>query len=191
MPDSASYITHSLMKDGVPSENSEVGINFVFGSKVKSKSWFIPTQMNFHEKHESMMWMLHRGSGVYDRSFWYHRGRICTSCWHVDSCTAKDKKRHPDCGPCLLAEWRSLRCVKKVSRWYCETWMRNTTSRFCCRLKQACFVSTKIGSDAFLHLFNSLITVLLKWESDIQLRIVWIIQPRPNHALWWYLEVGR
>ena len=39
MPDSASYVTHSLMKDGVPSENSEVGINFVFGSKVKSKSW--------------------------------------------------------------------------------------------------------------------------------------------------------
>ena len=37
MPDTASYITHSLMKDGVPSENSEVGINFVFGSKVKSK----------------------------------------------------------------------------------------------------------------------------------------------------------
>ena len=34
MPDSASYITHSLMKDGVPSENSEGGINFVFGSKV-------------------------------------------------------------------------------------------------------------------------------------------------------------
>ncbi len=41
MPDSASYITHSLMKDGVPSENSEVGINFVFGSKVKSKSYII------------------------------------------------------------------------------------------------------------------------------------------------------
>ncbi len=39
----------SLMKDGVPSENSEVGINFVFGSKVKSKSRFIPTQMNFYE----------------------------------------------------------------------------------------------------------------------------------------------
>ncbi len=28
IPDIASYITHSLMKDGVPSENSEVGINF-------------------------------------------------------------------------------------------------------------------------------------------------------------------
>ena len=38
MPNSASYITHSLMKDGLPSENSEVVINFVFGSKVKSKS---------------------------------------------------------------------------------------------------------------------------------------------------------
>ena len=38
MPDTASYSTHSLMKDGVPSENSKVGINFVFGSKDKSKS---------------------------------------------------------------------------------------------------------------------------------------------------------
>ncbi len=28
MPDTASYITRFLMKDGVPSENSEVGINF-------------------------------------------------------------------------------------------------------------------------------------------------------------------
>ena len=37
IPDTASYITHSLMKDGVPSENSEVGTNFVFGSKVNSK----------------------------------------------------------------------------------------------------------------------------------------------------------
>ena len=51
MPDSASYITHSLMKDGVPSENSKVGINFVIGSKVKSKSWFIPTQMNDNISH--------------------------------------------------------------------------------------------------------------------------------------------
>ncbi len=41
MPDTASYITHSLMKDGVPSENSEVVINFVYGSKVKSKSILI------------------------------------------------------------------------------------------------------------------------------------------------------
>ena len=32
------HITHSLMKDGVPSEKSEVGIKFVFGSTVKSKS---------------------------------------------------------------------------------------------------------------------------------------------------------
>ena len=38
MPDTASYITHLLMKDGVKSENSEVGINFVFGSKIESKS---------------------------------------------------------------------------------------------------------------------------------------------------------
>ncbi len=38
MPDTDSYITHLLMKDGVPSENSEVGINFVLGSKVTSKS---------------------------------------------------------------------------------------------------------------------------------------------------------
>ncbi len=53
MPDSASYITHSMMKDGVPSENSEVWINFKFGSKVKSKSWFIPTQMNFHERNHT------------------------------------------------------------------------------------------------------------------------------------------
>ncbi len=35
MPDAACYITDSFMKDGVPSENSEVGINSVFGSKVK------------------------------------------------------------------------------------------------------------------------------------------------------------
>ncbi len=38
MPDTASYITHSLMKDGVPSENSEVGIKFVFESKVKNQN---------------------------------------------------------------------------------------------------------------------------------------------------------
>ncbi len=41
MPNTASCITRSLMRDGVPSENSEVGINFVFGSKVKSKSRLI------------------------------------------------------------------------------------------------------------------------------------------------------
>ncbi len=38
MPDTASYITCSLIKDGVPPGNSKVGINFVFGSKFKSKS---------------------------------------------------------------------------------------------------------------------------------------------------------
>ncbi len=47
MPDSASYITHSLMKDGVPSENSGVGINFVFVSKVKSKSKLTHVEFEF------------------------------------------------------------------------------------------------------------------------------------------------
>ena len=47
------------MKDGVPSENSEVGINFAFGSKVKTKSWFIPAQMNFHECTDMIWYVYH------------------------------------------------------------------------------------------------------------------------------------